>query len=45
MCFSFFLAQMPCVITHLIALFKANIVGGENLAEDPVRKLSQHHPR
>lgn len=43
--FSFKTACMLGVIPQLIKLFKAKRAGGENLAEDPKRKLSQHHPR
>lgn len=43
--FAFKTVQLLRVIMHLIALSEAKKAGGENLAVDPERKLSQHHPR
>lgn len=43
--FAFKTVQVLRVIMYLIALSKAKKAGGENLAIDPERKLSQHHPR
>lgn len=42
--FAFKTVQVLRVIMYLIALSEAKKAGGENLAIDPERKLSQHHP-